>query len=782
AYDRKNGKENEVLSAAAPELPWDPPKQPQETEGSGTLSAGEPAGRKTVPGEDMPGKIPVSAKETGENGTAGSEKTSGSSRKSGKSRKDDEGTRPADLLYGRNFEGDSTEIAQLDEASGNVIIRGQILSAEGRELRNEKRLLSVSLTDFTDTIRVKIFSSSEEGEELESALKKGTFIRVQGHPSFDVYDRELVFSGVRGIRKFSDFRERKQDTAEVRRVELHCHTKMSDMDGVAEAGDLIARAYEWGHPAIAITDHAVVQAFPDANKAMKKLDAAFRKAYEEEHPEIPSSEIRKVSSPFKVIYGCEAYLVDDLRGVAVHERGQLLRDSYVVFDIETTGLSNQTCHIIEIGAVRVADGEVRDRFSMFVNPGVPIPFHIEQLTGISDAMVEDAPPIEEVLPAFLEFCGDDALVAHNADFDVGFIRKACEDQGIHRVFTRVDTLAIAHFLLPQLSRFTLDRVAKALEVHLGSHHRAVDDAACTADIFVKFIGMLEERGIVSLKGLNEEAAITPHAVSRLRETHAVLLAMNETGRVNLYRLISEAHLHYIKGRAKFPKSLIRKYHEGILVGSACMDGEIYQALLSGASEEELAQAVSFYDYLEVQPVGNASHLIANEKEEAIRDEEDLRKMIRRIVKLGEQFKKPVAATGDVHYLDPGDVEYRRICKEGKIHRDRDEYDQNAFYFRTTDEMLEEFSFLGEKKAWEIVVENPRRIAEKIEKISPIRDGKFPPVIENSDKTLREICETKAHELYGPELPEIVSARLDKELNSIISNGYAVLYIIAQKLV
>ena len=664
-----------------------------------------------------------------------------------------------DLIYGKYFDGDSTDISDLDETTGEAIIRGEIVSLDMRELKNEKVLLLFAVTDYTDTIRVKIFSSMEQSKTLEKRLSPGSFVRVQGRAAIDTFERELTVSYVRGIREGKDFRAKRMDTAAVRRVELHCHTKMSEMDGVSDAGALIKRAKEWGHPAIAITDHGVVQAFPDANKAMKGDDSGF-----------------------KVLYGCEAYVVDDLRGIAVDDMGQSLRDSYVVFDIETTGLSNLTCRIIEIGAVRVTDGEITDRFSTFVNPEIPIPFHIEKLTGISDTMVENAPTIEQVLPEFLAFVGDDALVAHNADFDVGFIRKACRDQGIKRTFTQVDTLEMAHFLLPQLGRFTLDKVAKAVQVPLDNHHRAVDDAACTAGIFTRFIVMLEEHGIYTLKQMNEAGAMTPHAVSRLREHHAVLLAQNETGRVNLYRLISEAHLNYLQNKPKFPKSIINKYHEGILIGSGCSDGELYQALLSGASEEEIARLVAFYNYLEVQPVGNSLFLLEDEKEEAVQTEEDLRDLIRKIVKLGEQFHKPVAATGDVHYMDPEDVIYRKIIKAGKLRKDRDEYDLDSYYFRTTNEMLEEFAFLGEEKAWEIVVDNPRSIAERIEKISPIREGKFPPVIADSDKTLREICEKKAHDMYGKQLPEIVAARLEKELNSIISNGYAVLYIIAQKLI
>ncbi len=687
-----------------------------------------------------------------------------------------------DLLYGRNFDGDSTPIAELDETSGDVILRGQITAQETRELKSGKHLLLFAITDFTDTIRGKIFADPEQAEPLKKGLKTGAFVRVRGRAMLDAYEHELIISGIQGIRKSRDFRETRMDTWPVKRVELHAHTKMSEMDGVSDVKDLIRRAWKWGHPAIAVTDHGGVQAFPDANKAMQGIDKEYREAYGKEHPDASKEELKKVSAPFKVLYGCEVYLVDDLRGIAVNTKGQTLQDSFVVFDIETTGLSNLTCRIIEIGAVRVRNGEIADRFSTFVNPEVPIPFRIEQLTGISDSMVEDAPTIREVLPEFLAFCGKDVLVAHNADFDVGFIQKACEDQGIPHDFTRIDTVALAQYLLPQLSRFKLETVAKAVQVPLGHHHRAVDDAACTAEIFVRFVQMLEDRGISTLEEMNTQGAMDTNAVRKLRAHHAVLLAQNETGRVNLYRLVSASHLQYIQNKPKLPKSLVNRYREGILVGSGCSEGEVFQGLLSGIAEEELARLVSFYDYLEIQPPENDRHLIEEENEEAIQSLEDLQEIGRRIVKLGGQFQKPVAATGDVHYMDPEDVEYRRIIMRGKKRKDLDEHDGLACFFRTTEEMLEAFSYLGEDKAREVVLETPRRIADSIEKISPIRAGKFPPVIQDSDKQLREICERRAHEIYGPELPDIVAKRLERELTSIISNGYAVMYIIAQKLV
>ena len=371
-----------------------------------------------------------------------------------------------------------------------------------------------------------------------------------------------------GIKKITDFRTGRQDTSPVKRVELHCHTKMSDMDGVTDAARLVQRAYEWGHPAIAITDHGVVQSFPEANHAIEAIDGAYRKKYQAEHPDATKDELKKVSAPFKVIYGMEAYLVDDLKDIVVNSKGQDIHGSYVVFDIETTGFSPVVNKIIEIGAVRVENGAIVDKFSTFVNPKVPIPFRIENLTGINDNMVLDAPDIETVLPKFLEFSEGAVMVAHNASFDMSFIEHNCVLQGIEREFTTADTVAMARFLLPGLNRFKLDTVAKAVGVSLENHHRAVDDAGCTAEIFVKFVKMLEERNILTLDDLNAQGKVSEEAVRKLPSYHAIILAKNETGRVNLYRLVSESHLKYYNRRPKLPKSVYLKYQDGLMIGSA----------------------------------------------------------------------------------------------------------------------------------------------------------------------------------------------------------------------
>ena len=472
--------------------------------------------------------------------------------------------------------------------------------------------------------------------------------------------------------------------------------------------------------------------------------------------------------------------MDDLTEIAVGAKDQSLDDTYVVFDIETTGFSAVSDKIIEIGAVKVEGGTIVDRFSTFVNPGCPIPFRITELTGITDEMVMEYPRIEEILPQFLEFVGDAVLVAHNAGFDVGFIEQNCRYQDIEPHFVSVDTVALARVLMPSLSKYKLDVVAKALAISLENHHRAVDDAGATAEIFVKFVEMLKERGITNLKGMNRFGHLNPDAIRKLPTYHVIILARNDVGRVNLYTLISQSHLVYFGRRPRIPKSVLNQYREGLLVGSACEAGELYQALLNGKPEQTIAKIVDFYDYLEIQPLGNNAFMIASDKVSSVQSLDDIRDMNRKVVRLGEQFHKPVVATCDVHFMDPEDEVYRRIIMAGKGFSDADE--QAPLYLRTTGEMLEEFSYLGSEKAHEVVIENTNKIADMIEKISPVRPDKCPPVIENSDQELRDICYTKAHAMYGDPLPEVVKERLERELNSIISNGFAVMYIIAQKLV
>ncbi len=680
-----------------------------------------------------------------------------------------------DVIYGREFDDEALHIEDIIGEMGEVVIRGRVLKLDSREIKNEKTIIMFDVTDFTDTIGIKIFARNEFVGELMKGLKPGTFLKIKGVATLDKFDHELTIGSVQGIQKIPDFTTSRMDTAPRKRVELHCHTKMSDMDGVSEAKDIVKRAYKWGHRAVAITDHGVVQGFTDANHVWEDLwkdESTKRKTAGEEKPDRQDF--------FKVLYGVEAYLVDDLKEIVTGDKGQRLEEKYVVFDIETTGFSPVNNRIIEIGAVRICDGEVVERFSTFVNPRVPIPFEIEKLTGIRDDMVLDAPSIETVLPEFLAFCEDCVLVAHNAGFDMSFIVENAARQGLSASFTYVDTVGMARVLLPNQAKHTLDAVAKTLNVSLENHHRAVDDAECTALIFIKFLKMLSEQGVETLAQVNALGADSAELVRKAPSYHAIILAKNDMGRINLYRLISQSHLTYFNRHPRIPKSLVEKYREGLILGSACEAGELYRALLDGQSDMQIARLVSFYDYLEIQPTGNNRFMIASEKIRNVNSVEDIQEINRRIVKLGEQFHKPVVATCDVHFLDPEDEVYRRIIMAGKGFADADE--QAPLYLHTTDEMLEEFSYLGSDKAYEIVVKNTNMIADMCETIAPVRPDKCPPVIADSDKTLTKICYDRAHEIYGPKLPHIVEERLERELNSIIRNGFAVMYIIAQKLV
>ncbi len=661
------------------------------------------------------------------------------------------------IIFGRDFEEESINIEEIWGEMGEVVIRGKVRALETREIRNERTIVSFEITDFTDTIKVKMFIHNDQLAELTADLKTGAFLKIKGVTVNDTFDRELTIGSVVGVMKIPDFTTARMDNSARKRVELHCHTKMSDMDGVSDVKDIIKRAKKWGHRALAITDHGCVQAFPDANHALEHGDE------------------------FKVIYGVEGYLVDDLKEIVTGDKGQRLDGTFVVFDIETTGFSPVANRIIEIGAVKVDKGQVVDRFSVFVNPEVPIPFEIEKLTGINDSMVMEAETIETILPQFLDFVGDAVLVAHNANFDVSFIKENAKRQQLPVDFTYVDTVGIARMLLTGQAKYTLDAVAKTLKISLENHHRAVDDAECTAEIFMKFIEMLAKEEVYTLAEMNEMGKSSVDAVRKLHSFHIIILAKNQTGRINLYKLVSESHLTYFYKRPLIPKSLIMKYREGLILGSACEAGELFRAMLDGQSDEQIAGIVSFYDYLEIQPIGNNRFMLESDRHREINSEEDLIALNKRVVKLGEQFQKPVVATCDVHFLDPEDEVYRRIIMTGKGFKDAD--DQAPLYLRTTEEMLDEFSYyLGSEKAEEIVITNTNMIADMCDRIAPVRPDKCPPVIENSDQQLTEICYRKAHEMYGDELPDIVEARLKRELNSIISNGFAVMYIIAQKLV
>ena len=660
-----------------------------------------------------------------------------------------------DIFYGRNFEGEETEIHEIIDEMGEVVVRGKIIQLETRGIRNEKTIVMFAVTDFTDTIKAKVFTKNERLPELLDKLKEGAFIKMKAVAMMDQFEHDIALGSVSGIKTIPDFTEKRMDHSPVKRVELHCHTTMSDMDGVTDVKKLLKTAMGWGHQAMAITDHGVVQAFPDANHCVEGKD-------------------------FKVIYGMEGYLVDDIKNIVTDSRGQSLDSTFVVFDIETTGFSAVNDRIIEIGAVKVENGMITEKFSEFVNPERPIPFEIEKLTSINDRMVEDAPNISVILPKFMDFCGGSVLVAHNADFDTGFIRHNCEVLGLPYDYTYVDTLGIARSFLEGLKNYKLDTVVEAMGCTLANHHRAVDDAGATADVFVRFLERFKKKNIRDLDELNTYSAMSVDAIKKLKTYHIILLAKNEIGRINLYRLVSLSHLDYYARRPRIPKSVLAKYREGLIIGSACEAGELFRAVVDERPEEEIARIVEFYDYLEIQPTGNNEFMIRDPKMTKVSTVADLQDLNRKIVELGEKFNKPVCATCDVHFLNPEDEVYRRIIMSNKGFGDADL--QPPLYLRTTEEMLEEFQYLGAEKAEEVVVTNTNRIADMIDRISPVRPDKCPPVIENSAGILRDICYNRAHELYGEDLPDIVTERLERELNSIIGNGFAVMYIIAQKLV
>ena len=669
-----------------------------------------------------------------------------------------------DTIYGKSV--DMSVITFINDASmeqGGHTVKARIENVEVRETRTGMRIFLVDITDFTDTVTMKIFIRDEEqAKELEGKLSPGKFIAVEGMFSMDTYTKDITIQNVSGIKYIKDFRFKRTDNALEKRVELHLHTKLSKMDAVSAPGDVLSMAAGFGHKAVAITDHGVVQGFTEAFHALPKI--------KDKYPD------------FKIIYGMEGYLVDDLEEIVNNPKNYTLDDEYVVFDIETTGFSPIKNNIIEIGAVKVKNGEIVDKFSAFVNPKEPIPFRITQLTGITDSMVADAPFISEVLPEFLEFSKDSVLVAHNANFDMSFIKAKAEMLCIEREFTYFDTLAAARALLPHLAKHKLDNVCKELNISLENHHRAVDDAGATAYIFIEFINRLKQREVNTLEEVNafgngEEEQISK--IKRLRTYHIIFLAANEVGRINLYRLVSMSNMKYFHMRPRIPKSLLMKYREGIIVGSACEAGELYQAILEEKPENEIRKIAEFYDYLEIQPLGNNEFMLRDKNQENVNSYEDLRNINRKICSLGDELNKPVVATCDSHFLNPEDEIYRRIITANEF----DDADYQApLYFRTTDEMLEEFDYLGIDKAYEVVITNTNRINDMIEEIEPVRPDKCPPVIEDSDITLKTLCYETAHKQYGDVLPEEVEKRLEKELNSIISNGFAVMYIIAQKLV
>lgn len=652
-----------------------------------------------------------------------------------------------DQIYGRPIIANLYLTSEIEEGLRTVAIKGRVIEAEDQELRNGKTLYMMNVSDGNGALMCKVFLDDMNKDDVIKATKKGTYIKVQGDliSNYKTFDLEL---NVTAIEKAQE--PRVEDTAEVKRVELHAHTQMSSMDGMVPVGELVSRAASWGHKAIAITDHGVVQAFPDAMNAGKK-------------------------NGIKIIYGVEAYLVDDDTDTIVNANDRDLDQTFVVFDIETTGLSPHSDNLTEIGAVKVQNCEIVDSFSTFVNPKMDISYQIQELTRITNEMVKDAPSLEEALPEFLEFAKDSVLVAHNADFDTGFIYQKCQQLGLEYNFEKVDTLTLARIINTNLKRFSLDKVCKEMGVVLSGHHRAVNDAQATAEVFIKYLEIFKKKGINKLSDVNRVYGKVDY--EKLRPSHATIYAQNQTGLKHLYQLITDSHIEHLYGNPRILKSLLLEKREGLIVGSACSSGELYNAVVRHKSEKEIEKILELYDFIEIMPLENNMYLVESGELKSV---EELKEINKKLVKLGEQYDKPVVATGDVHMLDANDAIYRTIIKYSQGYGRKSKSER--LHFRTTDEMLEEFSYLGKDKAYEVVVTNSNLIADIFEDIKPIPDETYPPRIEGSDKELRSMCYEKARRIYGEPLPDIVVKRLERELNSIIGNGYAVMYIIANKLV
>ena len=658
------------------------------------------------------------------------------------------------LIYGRGLKlkEQLVKIIDLSVDSGKVVLDGEILNIDSRELKSGKVLVMFDLYDGSSTITCKVFSEGDKSKELIGRLKGAKGVKLEGTAQFDPFAKELgVIANViiesTGLKK-----QVRMDNAKEKRVELHMHTQMSQMDGMTSATDLLKRAAKWGMKSIAITDHGVVQAFPEAHHFCEK------------NPDL------------KVIYGVEAYLAPDRTPVVSFPKGQDLDTTYCVLDLETTGFSFRTEKITEIGIMKIKNGEVLDEFSCFVNPEKPIPQRVVEVTNITDDMVKDAETIDKVFPKMMDFIGDSVLVAHNADFDIGFLKYNATQLGYTLNNTYLDTLRLAKELFPDYKKYKLGIIAENLGIKVEVAHRALDDVDTTVKVFNVMIDMLKEKGAKKIEDIDTICAGKTD-FKRLPTYHAIILAKNYVGLKNLYKLISFSHLHYFYKKPRILKSLYKKYSEGLILGSACEQGEIYRAIVAGKTDEEIEAIAADYDYLEIQPIGNNMFMVRNG---TVPDTKALEDINKKIVELGDKLGKPVVATCDVHFMEPQDEIYRRILMAGQGYADSDE--QAPLYLRTTEEMLKEFEYLGEEKAYEVVVTNTNKVADMCEKISPISPEKCPPHIDGCEQTIKDIAYNKAHELYGDPLPDLVQDRLDKELNSIIKNGFSVMYIIAQKLV
>lgn len=666
------------------------------------------------------------------------------------------------LILGRNMNitAPLTKITELSSEDGTVSLDGEIIYMEDKTLKNGKTLLSFDLYDGTSTLTCKAFLEKDKAKKIIKRMGSIKGVKIEGNAQMDSFSNELTVMANTIIESEGVKKVIRQDNSEVKRVELHMHTKMSQMDAVTSATDLIKRAMKWGMKSIAITDHGVAQAFPEAYHLVG-----------DDNPDI------------KIIYGVEAYLAPDNTKSIYDGKGQDIDTTYCVLDLETTGFSASNDKITEIGIMKVKNKEVIDEFSCFVNPERHIPERVSEVTNITDDMVKDAETIDKIFPKVLEFLGDQketVIVAHNANFDVGFLKQNAKALGYDFNYSYLDTLSLAKDLFPDYKKYKLGKIAENLGIKVEVAHRALDDVDTTVKVFNVMMDMLKERGAKKLEDIDQVAAdqeAKKEEYKKLKTYHAIILAKNYVGLRNLYKLISLSHVNYFYRKPRILKSLYKKYSEGLILGSACEAGELYQAIEQGRPDEEIEAIANDYDYLEIQPIGNNQFLIRNG---IMRDEEDLRDINRKIVALGEKLHKPVVATCDVHFMDPQDEIYRRILEAGQKYEDAD--NQAPLYLRTTEEMLEEFSYLGEEKAYEVVVTNTNLISDMCEQISPISPEKCPPHIPGCEEDIKNIAYKKAHELYGDPLPEIVQTRLDKELNSIISNGYSVMYIIAQKLV
>ena len=649
------------------------------------------------------------------------------------------------------------KVEDLNVDDGKVSLEGEVIYFEDRQLKSGKTLLSFDLYDGTSTLTCKAFLNKENSKKVIKRIKNSKGVRIAGTAQMDTFSNELtvmanVIVETDGIKK-----QIRQDNSDVKRVELHMHTQMSQMDAMTSAKDLIKRAMKWGMKSIAITDHGVVQAFPEAHKML---------GYN--NPDM------------KVIYGVEAYLAPDKNAIVTNSKGQDIDTTYCVLDLETTGFSAVNEKITEVGIMKVKNGEIIDEFSCFVNPEKHIPQRVTEITNITDEMVQNAETIDKVFPKIIDFIKDSVLVAHNAPFDMGFLKQNAKVLGYEFDYTYIDTLSLAKDLFPDYKKYKLGKIAENLGIKVEVAHRALDDVDTTVKVFKVMIDMLKERGAKNIDDIDEVSSTQEakkDAYKKLKTYHAIILAKNYVGLRNLYKLVSLSHLHYFYRKPRILKSLYKKYSEGLILGSACEAGELYQAIELGKTDEEIEEIAQDYDYLEIQPIGNNQFLIRNE---IVKDEEELRDINRKILEVGEKLNKPVVATCDVHFMDPQDEIYRRILEAGQGYTDSD--NQAPLYLRTTEEMLKEFSYLGEEKAYEVVVTNTNKISDMCDKISPISPEKCPPHIPGCEQTIKDIAYSKAHELYGDPLPEIVQTRLDKELDSIIKNGFSVMYIIAQKLV